>query len=58
VCKQGLGSFVDIFSGDINHRGEANVKTRNEKLDGIKNGEFIDKYGCIDLLNAITDAEI
>ena len=59
VCKHGLESFVDIFSGDINNRGEAHVKTRNGKWDGIKkNGAFIDKFGCIDLLNAITHVEI
>jgi hypothetical protein len=49
VCKQRLESFVDI-----NNRGEVHVKTRNGKWDGIKNGAFIDKFGCIDLLNAIT----
>jgi hypothetical protein len=58
VCKQRLESFVDIFSGDLNSRGEAHVKTRNGKWDGIKNGAFIDIFGCIDLLNAITHVEI
>ena len=42
----------------LNNRGEAHVKTRNGKWDGIKNGVFIDKFGCIDLLNAITHVEI
>ena len=58
MYKQGRESFVDIFSGDINNRGEAHVKTRNGKWDGIKNGAFTDKFGCIDLLNAITHVEI
>jgi hypothetical protein len=49
---------VSIFSGDLNNLGEAHVKTRNGKWDGIKNGAFIDKFGCIDLLNAIIHVEI
>jgi hypothetical protein len=58
VCKQELESFVDIFSGDLNNRGEAHVKTQNGKWEGLKNGAFIDKFGSIDLLNAITHVEI
>jgi hypothetical protein len=58
VFKHGLKSFVDIFSGDRNNRGEAHVKTRKGKWDEIKNGAFIDKFGCIDLLNIITYVEV
>jgi hypothetical protein len=43
----------------LNNRGEAHVKTRNGKWDGIKkNGAFIDRFGCIDLLDAITHVGI
>jgi hypothetical protein len=54
MTRVNVDIYVSIFTGDFNYRGEAHVKTRNGKWNGIKNGAFINKLGYIDLLNAIT----